>query len=414
MSNTISSSMKALLIDRVKNLSPIKGVTSRSRRVIYQCKNLFVRVSFNIKNSVKKLLLKQRKINVAHYAAMHANISILRHEIKELKRSLPIHLNDLKNKISHEIDSKLIVENKNTFNLLHDKLNEISAGMHAQNDKTNNLTNDIKNIFSVYKKIAVKYFYRPDVNVQATSEKSASQLLQLTNNSPRVPSDSQLRELTVGPQLPQLESGSQLKQLTAGLQLPQLESGSQLKQLTAGPQLPQLESGPQSLQLTEDPELVKIKIDAELGAHLPNYSDSEAEIAADQQRRHVRAEAKVNADLGQQLPNYGDSEVEIAANQQSHSVQAEARVNAELGRQLPNYDGNEIARATTAIISDLEGTDLSPEMTPAKKLSALQEAGRKVMQDPKSSLAARTVAFHSIAQAQRELKFSKKRIYRKN
>jgi hypothetical protein len=379
MSNTISSSMKALLIDRVKNLSPIKGVTSRSRRVIYQCKNLFVRVSFNIKNSVKKLLLKQRKINVANYAAMHADISILRHEIKELKRSLPIHLNDLKNKISHEIDSKLIVENKNTFNLLHDKLNEISAGMHAQNDKTNNLTNDIKNIFSVYKKIAVKYFYRPDVNVQATSEKSASQLLQLTNNSPRVPSDSQLRELT------------------AGLQLPQLESGVQLKQLTAGPQLPQLESGPQLLQLTEDPELVKIKIDAELGAHLPNYSDSEAEIAADQQRRHVKAEAKVNAVLGQQLPNYGDSEVEIAANQQRHSVQAEARVNAELGRQLPNYDGNEIARATTAIISDLEGTDLSPEMTPAKKLSALQEAGRKVMQDPKSSLAARTVAFHSIA-----------------
>ncbi|MEW9809807.1 MAG: hypothetical protein AB2993_05370, partial [Candidatus Symbiodolus clandestinus] len=264
MSNTISSSMKALLIDRVKNLSPIKGVTSRSRRVIYQCKNLFVRVSFNIKNSVKKLLLKQRKINVAHYAAMHANISILRHEIKELKRSFPIHLNDLKNKISHEIDSKLIVENKNTFNLLHDKLNEISAGMHAQNDKTNNLTNDIKNIFSVYKKIAVKYFYRPDVNVQATSEKSASQLLQLTNNSPRVPSDSQLRELTVGPQLPQLESGSQLKQLTAGPQLPQLESGSQLKQLTAGLQLPQLESGSQLKQLTAGPQLPQLESGSQL------------------------------------------------------------------------------------------------------------------------------------------------------
>ncbi|MEW9824154.1 MAG: inverse autotransporter beta domain-containing protein [Candidatus Symbiodolus clandestinus] len=77
---------------------------------------------------------------------------------------------------------------------------------------------------------------------------------------------------------------------------------------------------------------------AALARRLPNDRNSDAEIAAEQQRRRARAYAKESAAL-RRLPNDGNSNAEIAAEQQRRKARAEARENAALARHLPN-DGD--------------------------------------------------------------------------
>ncbi|MFT8258809.1 MAG: inverse autotransporter beta domain-containing protein, partial [Candidatus Symbiodolus clandestinus] len=76
---------------------------------------------------------------------------------------------------------------------------------------------------------------------------------------------------------------------------------------------------------------------AALARRLPNDRSSDAEIATDQQRLNARAEARENAALARRLPNDGDSDAEIAADRQRLNACAEARENAALARHLTNY-----------------------------------------------------------------------------